>query len=133
MQWYQVKVFIAHATGFSMDALHVMVGVIIQLVLASFVRRRLASFIPWLAALAIELANEISDVWTEPWPDVPMQYGEAAKDVLMTMILPTLLLVLARCAPRRLIGVPASDPVVAAVPVDEAGDPDVDAGGRREA
>ena len=54
--------------------------------------------------LTLEMANEWSDLYTEAWPQHAMQWGESAKDVLLTKALPTLLLLLARCRPRLLTG-----------------------------
>jgi hypothetical protein len=36
----------------------------------------------------------------EQWPDLAVQYGESAKDILLTMTLPTVLLVMARAWPQ---------------------------------
>lgn len=68
---------------------------------------------PWLMVLALELANEWSDLYIEVWPQHAMQWGESAKDVLLAMALPTLLLIVARYRPRLLTG---DTPVVAAEP-----------------
>lgn len=71
---------------------------------------------PWLMVLALELANEWSDLYIEVWPQHAMQWGESAKDVLLAMALPTLLLIVARYRPRLLTG---DTPVVAAEPGDQ--------------
>jgi hypothetical protein len=44
--------------------------------------------------------NEAVDLWIERWPDPGMQYGETAKDVFLTMVLPTVLLACARARPQ---------------------------------
>jgi hypothetical protein len=49
--------------------------------------------------LALILWNETVDLWVEQWPDPGMQYGEGAKDVLLTMIVPTVLLFAVRIRP----------------------------------
>lgn len=98
MHWYEFKTFLEHASGFSMDALHVIVGVCLQLLAAAALRRGVGSPIPWLIVLAFELVNEWNDLHVEIWPDRPMQYGEGAKDVVLTMLLPTILLLVARRA-----------------------------------
>lgn len=94
--WYQVKLLIEHASGVSMDALHVLVGVGLQLAFALLFRTPIKSWRPWLFVLALLLLNEASDLWVEQWPQPGMQYGEGLKDVGLTMILPTLLMILAR-------------------------------------
>ena len=100
--WYEFKLFLEHAIGFSMDAMHVIAGVLVQLLAAALLRSSVARWPPWLAALAIELLNEFSDLAVERWPKPGMQLGEGAKDVLLTMALPTVLLIVARTRPRLL-------------------------------
>ena len=85
-----------------MDSLHVIVGVVLQLFVASLTRRGLADWRPWSVVLALEVANEINDLWVERWPDPGQQYGEGMKDLLLTMLLPTVLLLVARYRPRVL-------------------------------
>ena len=97
--WYQVKLLLEHATGISMDALHVLVGVLLQLLFAALFRLPLRSWRPWLFVLALLLLNEAGDLWVERWPEPAMQYGEGLKDALLTMLLPTLLTLLARNQP----------------------------------
>jgi hypothetical protein len=102
--WYEVKELVRHASGWPMDTLHVMAGVILQLLAAALMRTSLASKGPWLAVLLLELANEAYDLWVERWPSVGMQLGEGARDLVGTMILPTLLWWAARRHPRLLAG-----------------------------
>jgi diacylglycerol kinase len=100
--WYQVKLFIEHATGFSMDALHVIVGVLLQLAFAFLFKSSVARALPLLSVLALELVNEASDFRVEIWPQPGMQFGESAKDVILTMVLPTLIFLVARYRPKLL-------------------------------
>ncbi|GAA4010193.1 hypothetical protein [Sphingomonas humi] len=102
--WYQVKELVRHATGWPMDTLHVMAGVLLQLLAATLLRTSLASKWPWLLVLALELANEAYDLWFERWPSWGMQYGESLRDLIGTMLLPTLLWWVARTWPKRLSG-----------------------------
>jgi hypothetical protein len=96
LDWYAVKLFVEHSTGFSMDALHVVLGVGIQFVMAALFRTSVARPLPWLIVLLFELLNEFSDLYTEVWPEPAMQYGESAKDIILTMLLPTIILLVAR-------------------------------------
>jgi hypothetical protein len=100
--WYQVKLFLERASGFSMDSLHVIVGVVIQLAVALLFRTSVARPWPWLSVLALELINETSDFRVERWPQPGMQLGESAKDVILTMALPTLIFLVARYRPKLL-------------------------------
>ena len=98
-EWYELKQFLEHASGFSMDALHVIAGVAVQLAAAALLRSSVARWAPWLILLALELLNEAADLYVEQWPQRGMQLGEGVKDVLLTMALPTLLLLAARLRP----------------------------------
>ena len=106
--WYQAKLMIEHASGISMDALHVLVGVLLQLLFAAVLRTSLKSWWPWLVLLALLLMNEAGDLWVERWPVPAMQFGEGLKDVALTMLLPTVLLLAARLRPAIFGG---TDPV----------------------
>lgn len=91
--------FIEHASVVSSDALHVLVGTLIWIAAAIILRKDLSTLIPWTLVLGLTLFNEVVDLWIERWPDLAMQYGESAKDILLTMALPTVLLVLVRTQP----------------------------------
>ncbi|MBH9538468.1 hypothetical protein [Novosphingopyxis sp. YJ-S2-01] len=97
------KMLFEHMLGFSSDALHVLVGVALQLFVAWVSRRSLAHTLPWLTVVMLELLNEGNDLLTEIWPDPAMQAGEGLKDLLLTIALPTLLLVIARKRPSLLV------------------------------
>ena len=100
--WYQVKLFLEHSTGFNMGALHVIVGVLLQLLFAFLFRSSVARLLPLLAVLALELLNEASDFRVEIWPQPGMQFGESAKDVILTMFLPLVIFLMARLRPKLL-------------------------------
>ena len=104
MAWYRAKMFVEHAIFFSSDALHVLVGMAAWIVIALLWRRPLSDWRPWFALLVLLLLNESVDLWVERWPDLAMQYGESAKDLLLTMILPTLILLLTRTRPALFSG-----------------------------
>lgn len=102
--WFAWKHGLMRASGWPMDTLHVVGGVLIHLLAAALMRRSLAAFGPWLAVLAIELANEAYDLWHERWPSLTAQLAEGARDIGTTMLLPTILLVIARRWPKLLTG-----------------------------
>ena len=104
LSWHGGKVFIEHSLSVSHDSLHVIVGVLLLLGFAMLQRRSIASLRPWLWVLAVILWNETVDLWIEQWPQPAMQFGEIAKDLLLTMLLPTLLLVAARLRPQLFRG-----------------------------
>jgi Na+(H+)/acetate symporter ActP len=99
---FTVKMAVEQNVSFSNDALHILGGVLLQLVIAFALRTSLASFTPWLIVLALELANEWNDLYMEIWPNRAEQLGESAKDIILTMLLPTVLLIVARTRPKLL-------------------------------
>ena len=98
--WIEAKAFLERFTGISHDALHVIAGVAVQLLLAALFRSSLARFWPWGVVLLAELANEWNDLRIERWPSLGEQLGEGAKDLALTMLLPTLLLLAVRFRSR---------------------------------
>ena len=107
MSWYKVKMFVEHAAVVTSDSLHVLVGVIAWIVIAMVLRRSLSAALPWLLVLVLTLLNECVDLWVEQWPSLAMQLGESAKDVLLTMTLPTVLLFAVRLRPNLFRPAPA--------------------------
>ena len=105
MEWYQVKLFVAHLTTLSMDALHIVGGFVGLLLVARLFRRPVTDARQWLAVLALELLNEWSDLTVERWPEMASQLGEGMKDIFLTMLVPTILLLIARHRPRLLVPV----------------------------
>lgn len=98
--WHEAKLFLEHSVTFSPDALHVIASVVVLLLVGLLLRKPVTSWWPWIVVLVSTLINEFVDLWVEEWPDPGMQYGEGAKDLLLTMFLPTLLLVTSRKFPR---------------------------------
>jgi hypothetical protein len=97
--WHQGKLFIEHMVSFSHDSLHVLAGVLVWIAGGLLLRRPLTSWRPWLCVLLLILWNEAVDLTLEQWPDKGWQYGESAKDVLLTMAVPTILMLAARLRP----------------------------------
>ena len=98
--WAQVKTLVEHYAGHDDDWVHVLVGPIIQLLVTLLPRQNLQRIGPWLTVLALELLNEWHDLTWEVWPTRQMQYGESLKDILLTMAIPTALLLLSRSFPH---------------------------------
>jgi hypothetical protein len=97
--WHQGKLFVEHTINLSHDTLHVLVGVLLWLVIALLLRRPISAWLPWLWLFAVIAWNETVDLWLEHWPDAGQQYGEGMKDLLLTMFVPTILLIAARSRP----------------------------------
>ena len=105
-QWFDVKMFVERSSAFSDDVLHVVAGVFLQLIAAALLRASVARWLPWLIVLALEMLNEWSDFHVDRWPDLGMQLGESTKDIVLTMTLPTALLVISRWWPALLVRPP---------------------------
>ncbi|HTE85031.1 MAG TPA: hypothetical protein VK821_09875 [Dehalococcoidia bacterium] len=101
--WHEGKLFIEHVLTINHDTLHMMFGVVIWLALCLVTRRTIASPYPWLWLLALILWNETVDLWNEQWPHPGQQYGEGAKDILVTMAVPTLLMLAGRYVPTLFV------------------------------
>lgn len=98
MDWQQIKETIAVWTDLERDALHIYAALIAQVGSALILRRSLAHWAPWLFVLLLALANEVLDMYgdslVEQW-----EHDAALHDMWNTMLLPSLLLLLARFAP----------------------------------
>lgn len=113
--WHELNALLKHASGCPMDTLHVLDGVVLQLVIAPLIRRSVADWRPWAAVLLLELPSEAYDLWVERWPSLPMQVSEGLRDLLAAMVLPTLLLWVARRQPALLVRGGESQPSLAHV------------------
>lgn len=102
LDWYEIKLFLQHASAIDMDTLHVLLGVPVQFAVALVLRMPVTRWMPWFAVLTLEIINEWNDLRVEQWPHAGMQYGEAVKDIVLTMLLPTLILAVGRLKPRLL-------------------------------
>jgi hypothetical protein len=100
------KTLFEHSIGFHNDGLHVLLGVALQIAVALIFKKSLAHWFPWITVLALAVANEANDLLVERWPSAAMQLGEGLKDVVLTLAVPTLLLILAKWRPALLIGDP---------------------------
>jgi hypothetical protein len=98
--WYDTKLFVERSLFFSSDALHVLTGVIVQLGAGLLLKRAVSSWRPWLVVFALTCFNELIDLKFDYWPRRSAQYGESARDIILTMALPTILLLAARHFPR---------------------------------
>lgn len=96
LDWYQVKLFAQHASGVSMDALHVIAGTGLLFFAALLLRTSVARAPPLAIVLLVAIGNEASDFRAGVWPQLAMQAGEAAKDIVLTMMVPVVIFLAAR-------------------------------------
>lgn len=97
--WGETKQ-VVETLGISNDLFHVIAGPFIQLLAALVLRQSVRRIAPWLVVLALELLNEWNDLLAESWPTRTMQYAEGVKDILLTMLLPTVILLATRLYPH---------------------------------
>jgi hypothetical protein len=97
--WHQGKLFIEHSLNVSHQSLHIFIGLLLWLAFGLVLRRPVTSWWPWLSLFAVILFNETVDLWIEQWPDPGQQYGEGAKDMLLTLAVPTIVMLAARARP----------------------------------
>ncbi len=102
--WHQLKDGVELASGWPPASLHLVFGVIAQLLFAALMKTSLADFRPWVLVLLLELVNEAYDFWFERWPLLAQQAVEGASDLGATMLLPSLLLLVARYRPELMVG-----------------------------
>lgn len=109
LDWNQIKEAIAYYTDLERDALHIYAALLVQVGTALVLRRRLSHWLPWASVLAFAVGNE----WLDTYGDDLVEQWEldaGLHDLWNTMLLPTLLLLLARFAPG-LFAAPAREPV----------------------
>ena len=99
MSWNDIKDAIEAATGLGRDALHIYFAILIQIGAAALLRRKVADWLPWLMVLGFAVANEYFDAYVVgeagDW-----EISSGVHDLWNTMLVPTMLLLLTRFAPR---------------------------------
>jgi hypothetical protein len=95
-----LKVLATEFMHLSRDALHIHIGLAIYFAAVLLFRRGPASPLPWLAVLALELANEALDLFHE------VDLSGAIVDIVNTMFWPTVALVVAHIHLHRRRGMP---------------------------
>lgn len=96
-----LKTDLATFLGISKDALHIHLGLILFVGLVLILRRSPSNLLPWLVVLAFELANELMDIFHWHPGAWSFELGDSGKDLINTMVWPTVILILARL---RLLG-----------------------------
>jgi hypothetical protein len=106
VNWFELKDWLELSTGLDRDSLHIYAGVGVQLAVALLFRRSLASLLPWSFVAVAALANEFYDFALVPdTSELGLRhYDEAVRDIWNTLLLPSLLMVIARFWPGWLTG-----------------------------
>ncbi len=87
--WSFSKTLLVELSGISKDALHVRIGLTAFFGSMFFLKRSAASLLPWLVVLGLDALNEVRDLFI--WRGEPgmAQLGESLRDLLNTMLWPT--------------------------------------------
>ena len=105
MDWMQVKTVISEFAGLSRDALHLLTGFSLHLILALVLRSWIGAWVP-LALVALAAgANEWFDLTSEIWSggERGRQWYESGKDMALTLIFPLALVLMSRLLPRLMV------------------------------
>jgi hypothetical protein len=92
--WIEWKQEVKWTVAYQADSLHVISGTLVFMLLALVFRRSFASPLPWVLLLLVSCVNETIDLLYQ------YDVGESAKDTLLTMAVPSLLLVTIRLFPQ---------------------------------
>ncbi|MEH6789273.1 hypothetical protein [Parasphingorhabdus sp.] len=106
MNWFEFKDWLEMSTGLDRNSLHIYAGIAVQLTAAFVFRRSLASPWPWLIVAVAAIANEIYDYSFVPEPQTgdAVHFDAAVRDLWNTLLLPSILLAIARWWPAMLTG-----------------------------
>jgi len=107
------KDWLVATTAITKDAWHLYFALLIQLAVAQLFRRRLASVGPLLVLAALEFLNEYMDFQHYHIAGADPLLGwapDTARDVVNSLLLPTILFLAARFRPDRLLEARAPAP-----------------------
>lgn len=99
VRWGGDKTAFAEWLDVQDDGLHALVGVLLLLGLAVATGRRLDDWRLWLIVFVLECANEAVDLSAPDFPEA--NWDGSLHDLLLTMALPTAILLLLRFTGRR--------------------------------
>jgi hypothetical protein len=122
--WIYYKSWLSLASGLSDDVLHISAGMALLVLFAFLLRRAPWHWLPWLGAAVLEVANETYDLTQTSYPTGEGNVPAALHDLWMTMLWPTVILLI---FPRLVRRAEAVQPSAAAEVVATA-EPDPTAG-----
>jgi hypothetical protein len=93
------KFGIEQSIPFDADWLHLAIGPVIFVAAAIVLPKKGSVWHPWLAVVALAVLNELVDLTMDQSPNRTSAYVESATDFLLTIAIPTLLLIFARHFP----------------------------------
>jgi hypothetical protein len=94
--WLTVKTSLEQSLPFSSAWLHIVIGPLVFLAAAALLRKPVTSWLPWLVLALLALLNEVADIVPHRWPDGPRRFIESGRDFALSMLVSTLILLVAR-------------------------------------
>lgn len=94
LNWTYLKVELSTATGLGDDVIHIHAGLALLLLVAWVLRRPPWDWRPWLVVLVAELINETYDMLQTAFPTGEARLGACIHDFWLTMLWPTVILLL---------------------------------------
>ena len=85
---------------FDADWLHIVVGPVIMAAATVISRQPLSSWFPWFVVVSIAVLNEMVDLSVKEKSIPRTSYAESATDLMLTIAVPTLVMLYARCRRR---------------------------------
>jgi hypothetical protein len=92
----QAKLWLVETLHLAKDALHIYVALVIFLGACLLFRWKAWQWKPWLCVLAAALLGEAWDLADSAVAGQPLAYDESLKDLCNTLLVPTLVVLLAR-------------------------------------
>ncbi|KPL67462.1 hypothetical protein SZ64_04695 [Erythrobacter sp. SG61-1L] len=92
----QAKLALVDVTGLAKDALHIYVSLVVFFGACLIFRWKAWQVKPLLAVLLVAAFGEVLDLLDQYANDCPLMWGESAKDLVNTGMVPTILMLSAR-------------------------------------
>jgi hypothetical protein len=97
--WTHARSFLEQLAGLGHATFAILACTGLWIAAGLLLRRSLAAMVPWAAVLLVSVWNEAAQLVLQHWPDRVWQYRESARDLLLAMLLPTLLMLAIRARP----------------------------------
>ena len=92
----QAKVWLVDTLHLERDALHIYVALLVFFGACLLFRWKASQWKPWLCVLAVALVGEVWDLADSIGRSEPLAFDHSLKDLGNTLLIPTLLVLLAR-------------------------------------
>lgn len=96
ISFQQAKIALVDFTGLERDALHIYVSLAVFFGACLIFRWKAWQVKPWLMVLLAALTGEVLDLCYQASTDMPLLWGESAKDIANTAMVPAIIVLAAR-------------------------------------